>query len=322
MKYRVLGRTGVELSEIGYGAWGLGGLQWRGSSDEESARALRTGFELGINFIDTALAYGDGHSEKIVGEAVRQSQIPILIGTKVPPADRIWPARTDSQFSSIFPKEHVTACTDKSLQNLGLERIDLQQFHVWNPRWTAQEEWKRVVEELKKSGKVRYFGVSLTEHDPESGIELATLGLIDSLQVIYNIFDAAAADRLFPIAAKNGVGILARVPFDEGSLAGGVHEDTEFEEGDFRVSYFRGERKKQVVERVRELQAEVPEFASGLPELALRFCLSHPAVTSVIPGMRRMAHVKSNIHAAMAGPLPPQVLSILDRHRWNRNFYQ
>lgn len=322
MKYRVMGRTGIELSEIGYGAWGLGGQQWRGSSDEESARALRTAFDLGVNFIDTALAYGDGHSEKIVEEAVRQSSLPIVIATKIPPADRIWPARPDSQFSSIFPKDYVIACTEKSLQHLGLERIDIQQFHVWNARWTAQDEWKRAVEDLKKSGKVRYFGVSLTEHDPDSGIELAESGLVDSLQVIYNIFDQAAADRLFPITAKNGVGILARVPFDEGSLAGTVHENTEFEEGDFRAFYFRGERKKEVAERIRELQKGVPEFASKLPELALRFCLSHPAVTSVIPGMRRANHVTSNVRAAMEGPLAQELLATLKKHRWDRNFYQ
>lgn len=322
MKYRVLGRTGVELSEIGYGGWGLGGQQWRGGSDGESARALRTGFELGINFVDTALAYGDGHSEKIAGQAMRQSRRPLLIATKIPPADRIWPARSDSRFSSVFPKDYVIACTDKSLANLGLGRIDIQQFHVWNARWTEQDEWKRDVEDLKKSGKVRYFGVSLTEHDPDSGIDLATSGLVDLLQVIYNIFDPAAADRLFPIAAKNGVGILARVPFDEGSLAGAIHEETKFEEGDFRTFYFRGERKKLVADRVRRLQRDVPEFASRLPELALRFCLSHPAVTSVIPGMRRASHVTNNVRTAMAGPLAPQVLAVLEKHRWNRNFYQ
>ena len=322
MKYRVMGRTGIELSEIGYGAWGLGGLQWRGSSDEESFRALRQAFSLGVNFIDTALAYGNGHSERVVGKAVRESGLPILIATKIPPADRIWPARADSQFSAVFPKEYVTACTEDSLRNLGVERIDIQQFHVWNARWTAQDEWKRVVENLKKSGKVRYVGVSLTEHDPDSGIELATTGLVDSLQVIYNVFDQAATDRLFPMTAKNGVGILARVPFDEGSLAGTVRADTEFEEGDFRAFYFRGDRKKQVGERVRELQRDVPEFASRLPELALRFCLSHPAVTSVIPGMRRASHVTNNVLAVTAGPLPQQVQATLEKHRWNRNFYQ
>ena len=322
MKYRVMGRTGIELSEIGYGAWGLGGQQWRGGSDQESARALRTGFELGINFIDTALAYGDGHSERIAGEAVKQSGIPILIATKIPPADRTWPSRAESRYSDVFPKNYIAECTDASLRNLRLERIDIQQFHVWNARWTEQDEWKQDVEDLKKSGKVRYFGVSLTEHDPDSGIHLAATGLVDSLQVIYNIFDPTAADKLFPMAAKHGVGILARVPFDEGSLAGTIHDDTEFEEKDFRAFYFRGERKKQVAERVRGLQKDVPEFASRLPELALRFCLSNPAVTSVIPGMRRASHVTNNVQAALAGPLPPQVLSILERHRWNRNFYQ
>ena len=322
MKYRVMGKSGVELSEIGYGTWGIGGKQWLGNSDEESARALRLAFELGINFVDTALAYGEGHSEKVVGEAVRQWRLPILIATKIPPADRTWPARAGSRFGDIFPSQYVVECTETSLRNLGVERIDLQQLHVWNAAWTAQDDWKRVVEDLKQSGKVRYFGVSLTEHDPDSGIELAGSGLVDCLQVIYNIFDPAAADRLFPAAAKHGVGILARVPFDEGSLTGTIHEESTFEPGDFRAFYFRGDRTKQVAERVRELQRDVPEFASRLPELAIRFCLSNPAVTSVIPGMRSTGHVKTNVCAAMSGAIEEDVLSVLRKHRWDRNFYQ
>ncbi len=322
MKYRVMGKTGVELSEIGYGAWGLGGIQWRGGSDEESLRALHLGFSLGINFVDTALAYGDGHSEEVVGRAVREWRLPILIATKIPPIDRIWPAREQSKFSEVFPSDYIAQCTEQSLRNLGVERIDLQQFHVWNRSWTEQEEWKKVVEDLKSSGKVRFAGISLTEHDPDSGVELAASGLIDSLQVIYNIFDPAASDRLFPAASRSGVGILARVPFDEGSLAGAIRESTEFEEGDFRGFYFRGDRKAQVAGRVRGLQADLPEFASKLPELALRFCLSDPAVTTVIPGMRRSSHVTSNVAAANSGPLSRGELSILKKHRWDRNFYQ
>ena len=261
-------------------------------------------------------------SEKIVGEAARHWGRPILIATKVPPANRIWPAQPYARFNDVFPKQYVLKCTENSLRNLGIERIDLQQFHVWNASWTTQDEWKQTVENLKQSGKVRYFGISLTEHDPDSGIELAVSEVVDCLQVIYNIFDPAAADRLFPAARKYGVGILARVPFDEGSLAGTISEGTEFDQGDFRAFYFRGDRRRQVSERVGALQQDIPEFSRRLPELAIRFCLSHPAVTSVIPGMRRAGHVETNVYAAIKGVLSDEVSSALRQHRWDRNFYQ
>ncbi len=321
MKCRTLGRTSLSMSELGYGAWGIGGTQWKGDSDDESLRALQRAFDLGVNFVDTALAYGNGHSEKLVGHAVKESGREILIATKIPPRNRVWPARSDSALEDIFPSQYIIQSTNESLRNFGRETIDLQQFHGWNPKWVHQDEWRRAFENLKQSGKVRFVGVSLTEHDPDSGLDLIQTGAIDSVQVIYNIFDPTAAERLFPLAQQCGVGIVARVPFDEGGLTGTILENTSFAGDEFRAHYFRGDRPRQIAERVARLVGDLNIHAEELPTIALRFCLSHPAVTSVIPGMRRVRHVESNVAATDQGPLPAEILEILERHGWPRNFY-
>ena len=320
MNCRPLGLTSLHLSELGHGAWGIGGAQWKGGSDDESMRALRRAFELGLNFVDTALAYGNGHSEQLVGRAVKDAGHEIFVATKIPPRNRIWPARASSQLDDVFPSRYIIDATEESLRNLQLETIDLQQFHVWNPKWTPQEEWRRAVESLGQSGKVRFVGVSLTEHDPDSGLDLIRTGAIDVVQVLYNIFDPSAADRLFPLAQQFGVGILARVPLDEGGLTGAIRENITFAD-EFRAQYFRGDRPRQIAERVDKLIADLNVPSEELPGIALRFCLSHPAVTSVIPGMRRVAHVENNVLAASRGPLSKEMLEILNRHRWPRNFY-
>jgi len=321
VNYRTLGRTGLRISELGYGAWGIGGIQWQGGSDDQSLLALRRAFELGVNFIDTALAYGEGHSEQLVGRAVKEWREPLLIATKIPPKNRMWPAPDGATLDEVFPRKYVLDSTDASLRHLGVERIDLQQFHVWNPRWTRQAEWRRMIEDLKQSGKVRHFGASLTQHDPDSGLELVETGLIDAVQVIYNIFDPSPAARLFPSCERLDVGVLARVPLDEGGLTGTIEEDTVFEEGEFRAHYFRGDRKRQVVERVRLLQKDLNGVPGDLPEIALRFCITPAAVTSVIPGMRRVQNVERSARACEAGPLTSEVQDILRRHEWRRNFY-
>jgi aryl-alcohol dehydrogenase-like predicted oxidoreductase len=321
MRYRKLGRTGLQVSEIGYGAWGVGGKQWLGSGDDESARALRRAFELGLNFVDTALAYGDGHSEVLVGRVVREWGDSVSIATKVPPKNRVWPARVGSPIEDVFPYDYILQSTEESLRNLGVETIDLQQLHVWNAEWIDRDEWKRAFEDLKKSGKVRYTGVSLTEHDPASGLALLETGLIDTVQVIYNIFDQSPEQELFPRAQALDVGVLARVPLDEGALAGAITEATRFERGEFRDFYFRGGRKKQVAERVAALRKDLEGVPGTLAEIALRFCLTHPAVSTVIPGMRRVRNVESSCAASDAGPLDSGVVSVLRRHIWNRNFY-
>jgi aryl-alcohol dehydrogenase-like predicted oxidoreductase len=322
MHYRKLGSTESELSEVGFGAWGIGGNQWQGGTDDESIRALHRAFELGVNFVDTALAYGDGHSEQLVGKAVRDTFHRIWVATKIPPKNRVWPARPETPISEVFPYDYIIECTNESLRNLGVEQIYLQQFHVWTDAWTHTEEWRRAIETLRTSGKVRFFGVSVSEHDPDSALDVVGTGLITAVQVIYNIWDQSPERHLFPLCQEMKVGVLARVPLDEGGLTGTITEDTTFAPGEFREAYFRGDRKKQVVEHVEALKRDLQGTPGTLPELALRFCLSNKAVTSVIPGMRRVATVESSCRAAAAGMLDVRTLAILRRHQWQRNFYE
>ena len=322
MNYRKLGRTGFEVSEIGYGAWGISGKQWIGAEDKESLKVLRTAIDRGINFIDTALAYGDGKSEKLVGRAVSDAEVNVRIATKVPPKNRLWPARPGIGIEDVFPYDYIVASTEESLRNLGMETVDLQQLHVWNPDWIDSDEWRRAFEDLKTSGKVRAVGVSINDHQPDTAIALIETGLIDTVQVIYNVFDQTPEKKLFPACIKHNIGVLARVPFDEGSLTGKINESTTFPEGDFRNSYFRGDRKREVAQRVQAIVDDLglPD-STAVPLTAMRFCLSHPAVSTVIPGMRSLTSVDGNLMASGQGPLPEAIVEILRGHAWDRNFY-
>lgn len=321
MKYRKLGKTGFEISEVGYGAWGIGGAQWLGGTDDESLAALRRTIELGLNFIDTALAYGAGHSEQLVGQVARDAGRRIYVATKVPPKNLLWPARPGIGIEEVFPYDYILRSTERSLKNLGLEAIDLQQLHVWNPEWIGRDEWRRAFEELKRSGKAHAVGISINDHQPDSALELIETGLIDTVQVIYNVFDQSPERKLFPLAMERGIGVLARVPLDEGSLTGKIDEHTTFPPGDFREGYFKGDRKRQVREHVESLLRDLGVDAARLPEIALRFCLSHPAVSTVIPGMRSLRNAESNCAVSEKGPLPEETLAVLRRHAWDRNFY-
>jgi aryl-alcohol dehydrogenase-like predicted oxidoreductase len=318
MRYRKLGRTNFQISDIGYGAWGIGGKQWLGGEDDESLTALRRAIELGVNFIDTALAYGDGHSEKLVGQVVREAGRKIYVATKVPPKNRIWPAR--GAIGEVFPYDYIVSCAEESLRNLGLETIDLLQLHVWSADWVERDQWRRAFEDLRRSGKVLSVGVSATEHDPDSALGIMESGLIDVVQVIYNIFDQTPEAGMLPLARKLDIGILARVPLDEGALSGHFTADIKFPAGDFRDWYFRGNRRREVVEHVAALQRDLGDGAS-VPDTALRFCLSHPAVSSVIPGMRTRRHVEQNTSLSEKGALPAETMAVLKRHAWDRNYY-
>jgi aryl-alcohol dehydrogenase-like predicted oxidoreductase len=321
MNYRTLGRTGLQVSEVGYGGWGIGGKQWLGGSDGESVQALRRAIDLGVNFIDTALAYGEGHSEILVGQVVRQSKTRVYVATKVPPKNEMWPARPGIAIDQVFPYDYTLRCTEQSLRNLGLDTIDLQQFHVWNPEWLANDEWRRAIQDLKQSGKVRFFGISINDHDPDSALEIIGTGFIDTVQVIYNVFDQSPERNLFPLTRNENIGVLARVPLDEGSLTGAITENTKFEGDEFRSFYFRGERPKQVVKHVDALRKDLKDVPGTLAEIALQFVLSNPAVSTVIPGMRRVRNVESNTSVSNRGALPAAVLQTLKRHAWDKNFY-
>jgi aryl-alcohol dehydrogenase-like predicted oxidoreductase len=322
MRYRSLGKTGFEVSEIGYGAWGIGGSMWLGAKDEESIKALNRAIDLGLNFIDTALVYGDGHSESLVGGVVKKRTERLIVASKIPPKNRVWPARPGTPLRDAFPFAHIVECTERSLRNLGLDTIDVQQFHVWSDEWAGENEWRDAVSALKEQGKIRFFGLSLNDHQPDSALEVCSKGLVDSCQVIYNIFDQSPEDRLFPLCREKKIGIIVRVPLDEGSLAGTITPETSFPDGDFRNSYFRGDRKSQVFERTQKLKALLDGEAKSLAELALRFCLHDPAVSTVIPGMRSVTSVEANCRVSDGRLLSAALVERLRGHRWERNFYR
>jgi aryl-alcohol dehydrogenase-like predicted oxidoreductase len=317
MKYRTLGRTGIEVSEIGYGAWGIGGLQWTGGDDEEARRALNLAIDQGLNFIDTALAYGDGHSERLVGALARSRKERVCLATKVPPKNREWPAR-DVPLREVFPHDYIIKCTEQSLRNLGVDTIDIQQFHVWHDNWTDDSEWSDALLKLREQGKVRYFGLSLNDYQPWNALKALRQGHIDTVQVIYNIFEQAPEDELYPVCQELNIGVIARVPFDEGGLTGAITPATTFPEGDFRAWFFRGDRKRKVYERVERLKALLGDEAASLPELALRYTLSYNAVSTVIPGMRSTRHVAANISYSDGRRLSPELLARLKQFAWDR----
>jgi aryl-alcohol dehydrogenase-like predicted oxidoreductase len=322
MKYRTLGKTGLQVSELGFGAWGIGGTMWIGADDAESLQALGLAIERGVNFLDTAYGYGDGHSEELVGAAIRESAETVYVASKIPPKNMQWPAQPGVRAEDAFPADWIVECTERSLRNLGLDTIDVQQFHVWSDEWVVQGDWLEGVERLKRDGKIRYFGVSINDHQPANAIRLVESGLVDTVQVIYNVFDQGPEDALFPAVEAAGVGVIVRVPFDEGALTGTVRPETTFPEGDFRNSYFAGDRKREVWERVQAIASDLGVEVDRLAEIALRYCLSHPAVSVVIPGMRSTRNVERNVSAVSAGPLDEDQLAALHRHRWVRDFYR
>jgi aryl-alcohol dehydrogenase-like predicted oxidoreductase len=321
MNLRPLGRTGLRVSEIGFGAWGIGGNLWIGAQDDESLRALHRAADLGVNFYDTALVYGMGHSEQLVGRLLRERSETLHVATKVPPLNRVWPARAGVPVSEVFPGRHVRASVDESLRHLGLERIDLLQLHVWRDEWLDEGDWRATIDELKRAGKLRFFGVSINDHQPESALRLVASGLADAVQVIYNVYDPTPAAALFPACLEHGVGVLARVPLDEGALTGTITPASTFPPDDFRNRYFRDERKAEVQARARALETLLGAEAETLPELALRFCLSHEAVSTVIPGMRRVATVEANARLGDGRRLSAELLRALGGHAWPKNFY-
>jgi aryl-alcohol dehydrogenase-like predicted oxidoreductase len=321
MNYRTLGKTGLHVSEIGYGAWGIGKSNWIGATDDESLKALHRSVDLGLNFIDTALVYGNGHSEVLVGRLIKERTERIYVATKIPPKNRVWPAPDGLQAAQAFPAEHVIASTEESLRNLGLEAIDVQQFHVWSDSWANEGDWLTAIQQLKKQGKIRHFGVSINDYQPENAISLIESGVVDSVQVIYNIFEQSPEDHLFPACKSHNVGVIVRVALDEGGLTGKITPDTKFEKDDFRSNYFRGDRKQQVYERVKQITSDLDITMDQMAETALRFVLSHRAVSTVIPGMRSVRNVDQNCALGDGHGLPSGTVEKLKTHRWIRNFY-
>ncbi len=316
MNYRRFGRTGWNVSAVGYGMWGMGG--WEDSDDEQSLRSLSLAVDLGCNFFDTALAYGDGRSERLLGEVVRaHPDETFYTASKVPPKNSEWPSRRHFTLEDVFPADHIEASVRQSLENSGLNHIDLMQLHVWEDGWIDDDRWFGKLDDLRRQGLIRAIGISLNRWEPWNGIKAVRSGLVDAVQVIYNIFDQAPDDELFPACDEMDVAVIARVPFDEGTLTGNLTKETSWPEGDWRNTYFVPENLHASVDRADALKPVVPGDMD-LPEMALRFILSNETVSTVIPGMRKPRHVEANMAASDKDPLDSELIERLREHRWDR----
>jgi aryl-alcohol dehydrogenase-like predicted oxidoreductase len=317
MNHRTFGRTGWSVSEVGYGMWGMGA--WSGSNDDESMASLEHAVALGCNFFDTAWAYGRGHSERLLGRLLRaRPSTRLFCASKIPPKHMKWPATSDMRLDDTFPPDHIREFAEKSLENIGVSTLDLLQFHTWDDTWADDERWQRAVAALKSEKLVRAVGISVNRWEPENGLRALRTGLIDAVQVVYNIFDQAPEDELLPACRELGVAVIARVPFDEGTLTGTLRPDSSWPDGDFRNLYFAGDRLGASVERAERLRPDIPAGMT-MPEIALRFILANPDVATIIPGMRKRAHVEANLAASDGRPLDAAVAQRLRGHRWDRS---
>jgi aryl-alcohol dehydrogenase-like predicted oxidoreductase len=316
MKYRRFGRTGWQVSEIGYGMWGMAG--WSGSDDEQSLASLQMAIDLGCTFFDTAWGYGEGHSEALLGQILRANpEKKIYTATKIPPKNFIWPSRREFNLDDCFPPDHIEEYIHRSLKNSGLDSFDLMQFHVWEDHFVEDDRWVKKVAELREEGLFHAIGISINRWEPWNGVKTVKSGFIDAVQVIYNIFDQNPEDELLPACEEGDVAVIARVPFDEGTLTGSLTMESSWPADDWRNSYFVPENLKSSVEHAEALRPLVPTGMT-MPQMALRFILNEPRVHTIIPGMRKINHVKMNIAASDSGPLPSKLQTALRGHRWDR----
>ncbi len=308
------------MSELGVGMWGMGGGVggWTGADDRQSMAVLQAAVDAGVTFFDSALVYGAGHSDELLGELARANPgRDLFVASKVPPKNREWPARPGDRIRDVFPPDHVRASVEGMLRQMQAGSLDLVQFHVWQDDWADDPGWQRVADDLRREGLARHVGISVNRREPSNVLRTLRTGLIDAVQVVYNVFDQAPEDELFPACRELGVAVIARVPLDEGSLTGTLTLDSHWPDGDWRNTYFGPANLAATIPRVEALRSLVPE-GETLAQLALRFILSDPDVTTVIPGTRRPEHLAANVAAAAAGPLPPDLLAALREHRWDR----
>ena len=291
---------------------------WTGSDDEESLKSMQRAVDLGCNFFDTAWGYGAGKSEGLLGELVRMNAgKKLFTATKIPPKNFQWPSTRDYSLEDCFPPDHIQEYVEKSLENAGLDSYDLMQFHTWEDSWLEDDRWVRKMNDLKAQGLFHAIGISINRWEPWNGVKAVKSGIIDTVQVIYNIFDQNPKDELFPACREHNVGVIARVPFDEGTLTGTLTKESTWPEGDWRNTYFVPENLNASVDHADALKPLVPEGMT-LAEMALRFILAEPSVSTIIAGMRKLNHVEMNIAASDAGPLDDSLVSALEGHRWDR----
>ncbi len=332
MQYRTLGKTGLKVSEVGYGTWQLANdpNMWVGADLQESLKCLHQFVDAGGNFIDTAWIYGyssenpQSHpSEELIGKFLKESgkRDSLVIATKVPPKNMEWPALDGVPISDVFPTDHIEKCVDDSLRSLGVDVIDLVQFHVWQDDFVKEDGWKETIQKIMKSGKVKHWGISVNDYQPTNCLKTLDTGLISTIQFIFNLFHQEPTKELLPYAKAHNIGLIARVPLDEGGLSGKLTVDSTFAEGDFRQTFFSKDRLVQLVEHTDALKKLLGTEALTLPELDLRYILSFDALSSVIPGMRKSEHVAANTAVSDGRKLSAQLLEELKKHAWERNFY-
>jgi len=320
MRYRRLGKTGVTVSEIGFGAWAIGG-GWGEQREDDSRAALQRALDLGCSFIDTAAGYGDGRSERIIAAVLRERKQAVFVATKTPPAPGPWPPTPYCRDDERYSEPYLRASVEERLRNLGVERVDLLQLHTWTRAWNRNPRPFELLRKLRDEGKIRFVGVSTPEHDQNGVIDLMRGGLVDVVQVIYNVFEQEPAAELLPVAQETGTGVIVRVAFDEGVLTGKYTKDSAFAEGDFRRRYFAGDRLERAVARAEKVRAELAGSDLTLPQAALQFALAHPAVSTVIPGIRSVTQAEANCAVSDLPPMSDELASRLRRHAWLRAFW-
>jgi aryl-alcohol dehydrogenase-like predicted oxidoreductase len=320
MNYRQLGKTGLQISEIGFGAWAIGG-SWGPQSETDSLAALHRALDLGVSFIDTAAGYGDGKSERLIARVLKERDEKIVVATKTPPRLGLWPPSPYCSAEERYPEKWLRQNVEQRLRNLSTDCLDILQLHTWTRAWNRDPQPLAVLRKLKQEGKLRFIGISTPEQDQNCVIELMRQGWLDVVQVIYNIFEQEPAAELLPVAAETSVGVIVRVVFDEGSLTGKWTTDTKFPEGDFRKTYFAGDRLERAVTRAASVRQTIAGSGYGLPQAALKFALAHPAVGTVIPGMRNPAQADANCAVSDLPPMSEELQTKLHAHNWRRGVW-
>lgn len=320
MKYRLLGRTGLKVSEIGFGAWAIGS-HWGAQNISDSVEALHKSIDLGLNFIDTALGYGNGKSEQIISEVLKERKEEVTVATKIPPSDGPWPPSPYCKVEDRYSEKYIRATVDTCRKNLDTDCIDILQLHTWTRAWNRNPKPLEILQKLKDEGIIKNIGISTPEHDQNSLIHLMKEGYLDTVQVIYNIFEQEPAAEFLPVAQENNVGVIVRVAYDEGILTGKYKADDLFPKDDFRSKYFEGDRMYRAVKRVDKIKEELKDISYNMPQAALKFVLAHPAVSTIITGIRNESQAVQNIKTSDLPEMEVELVNKLQQHSWLRSFW-
>lgn len=320
MKYRLLGRTGINVSEIGFGAWAIGS-HWGAQNISDSVEALHKSIDLGLNFIDTALGYGNGKSEQIISEVLKERKEEVIVATKIPPSDGPWPPSPYCKMEDRYSEEYIRTTVDTCRKNLDTDCIDILQLHTWTRAWNSNPKPLEILQKLKAEGIIKNIGISTPEQDQNSLIQLMKDGYLDTVQVIYNIFEQEPAAEFLPVALKNNVGVIVRVAYDEGILTGKYKADDLFPKDDFRSKYFEGDRMYRAVKRVDKIKSELEGVGYNMPQAALKFVLAHPAVSTIITGIRNENQAMLNIATSDLSDMQDDLVIKLQKHNWLRSFW-